>query len=65
MLINTGAAQFVTVEPPATTGDGPLGLDVADLNGDGDLDVVVANNAYGANTLSIFFGNGDGTLSWE
>jgi hypothetical protein len=44
-----------------TTGTGPKFLTVADLNGDGKLDVAVAdyNNAH----INVLFGNGDGTFA--
>jgi hypothetical protein len=38
----------------------PYGLTVADLNGDGHLDLGVANN--GSNTVAVMLGNGDGTF---
>ena len=40
------------------TGTNPVGITVADLNGDGVPDLVVANQ--GSNTLSIFYGVGTG-----
>jgi hypothetical protein len=42
----------------------PTGLFVADFNGDGKLDVAISNQTLnpGQDTISIFFGNGDGTL---
>lgn len=39
---------------------GPLGLAMADLNRDGKLDLVVANN--GGGNISVLLGNGDGTF---
>ncbi len=38
----------------------PTGVVVADVNGDGKLDVVAANSNN--NTISLLLGNGDGTL---
>ncbi len=45
-------------------GASPLDLDVGDLNGDGIVDVLVANSAInnGAKTAGILFGIGDGTF---
>src|SRR5271165_204164 len=42
----------------------PLSIYLADVNGDGNLDVVVANQdqATGVGSVSVFLGNGDGTL---
>jgi hypothetical protein len=38
----------------------PLGMALADFNGDGKLDAVTAN--YGGATVSVLLGNGDGTF---
>ncbi|HEX4001189.1 MAG TPA: FG-GAP-like repeat-containing protein [Candidatus Acidoferrales bacterium] len=38
----------------------PAGLASADLNGDGHIDLVVADS--GSNTISVLLGNGDGTF---
>jgi uncharacterized repeat protein (TIGR01451 family) len=43
-----------------TTGRSPAGIVVADFDGDGRADVAVANK--GGDSISIFLGNGDGTL---
>jgi len=43
------------------TGTDPQGITVADLNGDGSPDLVVANE--GSNDVSVFFGQGQGA-SW-
>jgi hypothetical protein len=39
---------------------GPAGLATADFNGDGKLDVLVANN--GSNNVNVLLGKGDGTF---
>jgi type II secretory pathway component GspD/PulD (secretin) len=41
-------------------GSNPAAIAALDLNSDGHIDLAVANS--GANTLSIFLGNGDGTF---
>ena len=41
-------------------GSGPAALAAADFNGDGHIDLVVANE--GSATISVFLGNGDGTF---
>ncbi|HEV2381949.1 MAG TPA: VCBS repeat-containing protein [Terriglobia bacterium] len=43
-----------------TTGRNPIYVTVADLNNDGKLDLTLTN--ANSNTLSILFGNGDGTF---
>ncbi len=43
------------------TGAVPVAIAVADLNGDGKLDMVTANS--GDNTITVAFGKGDGTFS--
>src|SRR5205823_1750288 len=43
------------------TGSQPISVAVGDFNGDGKLDLAVANNAN-ASTVSILLNNGDGTF---
>ena len=45
---------------PASTGPLPVAAAVGDFNGDGHLDVVTANSAN--RTVSVLFGNGNGTF---
>jgi hypothetical protein len=46
---------------PVAVGKGPYAIALADLNGDGKLDLAVAN--YLDNTLTILLGKGDGTFT--
>jgi uncharacterized protein (DUF2141 family) len=43
-----------------TTGTNPSSVAIGDLNGDGRLDLAVAN--AGSNTVSVLLGNGDGSF---
>jgi hypothetical protein len=44
-------------------GSHPIALSVADINGDGNLDLVTANNPYqGLSSVSVLLGNGNGTF---
>ncbi len=60
--------EFVPASPPfdpLVVGVNPRAVAVADLNGDGILDLIVANagtGAYPGNTVSVLMGNGDGTF---
>lgn len=60
---NAHAAPFAGFAAPVNfpTGGGPYSLAIGDLNGDGALDLAVANfaNDFG-NTVSILLGNGTG-----
>jgi hypothetical protein len=61
---------FVTTRPTSSvalgtpsefaTGSDPLSVAADDFNGDGKLDLVVANS--GSNNVSVLLGNGDGTF---
>ncbi len=42
-------------------GNSPTGLAAGDLNGDGNVDLVVSNS--GDNTISVLLGKGDGTFT--
>src|SRR5207247_8512365 len=43
-------------------GNQPWGITVGDVNGDGRLDVAVTQGESLSRTVSVLFGNGDGTL---
>jgi hypothetical protein len=60
VLLGQGGAQFGTALR-VSGGDGAVDLDVADLNGDGKLDVALATALRGY-AVVIRLGNGDGTF---
>ena len=45
---------------PLTVGNSPQAVTAADVNGDGKLDLIVANSAD--STISVLLGNGDGSF---
>ncbi|HEX8816159.1 MAG TPA: VCBS repeat-containing protein [Terriglobales bacterium] len=64
VLLNTGKGKFGT-PTYFPVGVGPDGIAAADLNHDGNIDLVVANNNFQApSTVSVLFGRGDGTFEW-
>ena len=63
VLLNNGDGTFGSPSLFDTKGVGPDGIVAGDLNGDGNTDLIVANNNFQApSVLSVFLGNGDGTL---
>jgi hypothetical protein len=61
--LGAAAPGFTAVQPagsPFAAGGEPYGVATGDFNGDGFLDVVTEN--YGAGTVSVLLGNGDGTF---
>jgi FG-GAP-like repeat/Abnormal spindle-like microcephaly-assoc'd, ASPM-SPD-2-Hydin/Divergent InlB B-repeat domain len=58
--LNGPGNVFLTATLSGSGGTGTVSLTVADLNSDGKLDYVTANQ--GNNTVGVFLGNGDGTF---
>jgi FG-GAP-like repeat len=61
ILLGNGDGTFVQAVDNPATGNQPLSMVAGDFNGDGNLDLAVANS--GSNTLTILLGNGDGTFT--
>jgi hypothetical protein len=64
VLLGNGDGTFGP-EKTFTLGQGPNGITVADVNGDGFPDIIVANrypHYSGMGTVSVLLGNGDGTF---
>lgn len=61
ILLSNGDGTFTQAAANLGTGDTPGSLTTGDFNGDGNLDLAVAN--AGSNTLTILLGNGDGTFT--
>lgn len=59
VFLGNGDGTF-TSKGTFAVGAGPDGLAVADVNGDGKLDLVTANDT--GSSVSVLFGNGDGTF---
>jgi hypothetical protein len=59
ILLGNGDGTF-TLKSSPNTGNGAFSLTTGDFNGDGDLDLAVANQIDG--TVTILLGQGDGTF---
>src|SRR5439155_98276 len=61
ILLGKGDGAF-QARVDAVAGSGPRGIAATDFNGDGILDLAVANSQ--SNTVSVLLGAGDGTLEY-
>ncbi len=67
MLLGNGDGTFQTAVNYNSGGDFPASVTVADVNGDGKLDVLIANAGTGTHgegdgVVGVLLGNGDGTF---
>jgi hypothetical protein len=60
ILLGNGDGTFTPVSSSPATGHCPCAMAMGDFNGDGKVDLAVAN--YNDNTVTILLGNGDGTF---
>src|SRR6266540_3859532 len=66
VLLGSGGGTFSAATPYPTGSFLPFSVAIGDLNGDGKLDLAVANYGHplsGDGAISVFLGNGDGTFS--
>src|SRR5207249_1675711 len=62
VLLGNGSGTFTAAGgSPVAVGLAPYTVAVGDVNGDGKLDLVTANE--GSNTVTVLLGNGDGTFT--
>jgi hypothetical protein len=61
VLLGNGDGTFTAAATSPVPGSNPASVAVADFNGDGKPDLIIAN--AGSNTLSVLLGNGDGTFA--
>jgi len=62
ILFNTGAGAFQPVQIlPLNVGSRPRVVELADVDNDGDLDLITVNN--GSNNISVLLNNGNGVFA--
>ena len=60
VLLGNGDGTFQEAVTYASGGDAATSVAIGDLDGDGNLDLAVAN--YGSSTIGVLLGSGDGTF---
>ncbi len=67
ILLGNGDGTFTAAtDSPITVGNSPLSVVAGDFNGDGKIDLAVANSCYdcgNVGSLTILIGNGNGTFT--
>jgi len=66
VMLGKGDGKFHAAVNYSSGGESAYSITVADVNGDGKLDLVVANGCFGSDcstgSVSVLLGNGDGTF---
>src|SRR5262249_28924452 len=62
ILLGRGDGTFQPGPQRLPTGVTPYSLAAGDFNGDGHLDLAVANDGAQSNDITVFLGHGDGTF---
>lgn len=63
ILLGVGDGTFPTFTTYNPGNQSPRTIAVGDVNGDGNMDVVTANDGFVNNSVTVLTGNGDGTLN--
>jgi hypothetical protein len=65
VLLGKGDGTFQAAAPYSLGANGATSVAVADVNGDGKLDVIVATGSNTGGLVGVLLGNGDGTFQAE